>query len=436
MKNKRRSLPSSLSRPSCLARLNFSFLLITVAATSVAPRPALAQTSSSYDAALTRAAELEKAGDTVAAAAALQPLEQQYAQDYTLQIRLAWLRYDMGDYADAETTYRRVMVLSPESRDARSGLAWTLLKRGNCEAAQIHFKALLASKPDDELALAGAAHCEEPSPVRGTPSVSLTGHAYQDNPLKSGAMGLTVAAPLRLMQHWLLNLTYRYTNFWTVQGQGYDDGIEQHEAHLASGVSFDSWGLMGHYSFATEDTGTVGDAHIMGLSARFSPWGDINLEGSVSIYDDMTVGRAAVSWRLPLASWFSLTPGFHLQVANAEDGHVLLDETTDVLPGGSLTATFHGARWAAWAGGKFGTEVRPAYLAGTPSVYNTYDQLTGGLWAGASVALVDGWSIFAAYEMNALSTSDSSGTLNDNYMHLVTLGVSFSFGSAGGPGRR
>ena len=432
----RRSFPSSLSRHPGLARLNYSFLLIVGAAISAAPRPSLAQPSSDYSAALSRATELELAGDTVAAAAALLPLEQRFAQDYTLQIRLAWLRYSMGDYAEAETSYRRVLALSPESRDALSGLAWTLVKRGKCDAALAHFEALLLHTPDDELARAGAATCQAPSPVRGAPTVALTGHIYQDNPLKSGAMGLTVAAPLRIMQHWLLGATYRYTNFWTVQGQGYDDGIEQHEAHLSTGVAYDSWGLTGHYSFASEDTGTVGDAHFAGLTARFSPWGDINLEGSLSLYDDLTVGRAALSWRLPLASFLSLTPGFHLQVATAPDGHALLDDTTDALPGGSLTLAFHGERWLAYAGGKYGTEVRPAYLAGTPSVYNTYDQLTWGLWAGASVALPAGWSIFAAYEMNALSTMESSGAFTDNNMHLVSLGVSFSFGSAGGPGRR
>ena len=442
LKNNRRLTHLTL-RQTCLARPRgplsrgalFALLLIAGAAPFVAPRPVLAQ-SSTYEAALSRAAELERAGDPDAAAAALQPLEQRYLQDYTLQLRLAWLRFSAGDYARAEMTYRRVLVLSPDSLDAKNGLGWTLVKRGDCGAARARFQAVVVSSPHNKTASSGLASCPELSPVSGAPTVSLTGHAYQDHPLKTGALGLSATLPLRLLQHGLLAATYRYTRFWTVQGEGYDDGFEQHEAHLAAGVSFDRWGLTGHYSFATEDTGTVGDVHVAGLTARYSPWGDITLEASASLYDDMTMGRTALAWRLPLASWVSLTPMFYLQVANAPDGHVLMEDDTEVWLGGALTVAFRGEGWNAWLGGKYGPELRPAYLSGPPSVYNNYDELNWGLWAGGALGLGSGWSLFAAYEFAALTTQDSSGLDTDNYMHLVTVGASFSFGSTGGAARR
>ena len=430
--NTRRCSLPSLGQ-TCLRR-QFITLLIVVAAPSVASRPAQAQ--SSYREALTRAAELDKAGDPAAAAAALQPLEEGYSQDYTLQLRLAWLRYSAGDYAGAETSYRRVLVLNPNSLDALNGLGWTLVKRGKCDAARPRFEAVLTSKPDTELARAGLAACPEPSPVTGALGASLTAHAYQDHPLKTGALGVTASAPLGFLQHGLLRATYRYTNFWTVQGEGYDDGFEQHEAHLSAGVSFKEWGLTGHYSFASEDTGTVGDVHLAGLTARYSPWGDITLETSVSLYDDMTVGRTALAWSIPLASWAALTPSFSLQVAHAPDGYGLLDDTTEALPGGSLTLSFYGETGSAWLGGKYGKEVRPAYLWGTPSIYNNFDQLNWGIWAGGALNLGQGWSVFAAYELTALTTEESSGTDTDSNMHLVTLGVSWSFGFGGGAQRR
>lgn len=392
-----------------------------------------AQAADPYTMALQRAVKLEGEQRPAAAAAALLKVEAQYRQDYALQLRLGWLLFEAGDYVRAQRHYRRALNLSPGSKDARLGLGWTLLRRGQQEEAREAFNAVLRRWPEDASALEGQGLCEQTSAIAASPRVAFTGHAYQDHPTKAGALGMSASLPMRILSHGFLSATFRYSRFWLNEGVILDgqanDSFEQYEGYFSAGVVFPLLGLVGHYAYLHDGSGTLGSAQLAGLTARFSPLGDIYLAASVGLYSDMTVYRVAPAWRIPLGGGFSLIPSLALQVATSTDqeSHYQLQETTEILPSGSLTLSYSGERLDLWLGGKYGAEVRPAYLD-LAAVYNSTDRLAYGAWAGARVKLGQGWSLAAGYELVRLEQLDATyGTTTQSNLHLINLGASWSF---------
>lgn len=395
---------------------------------ALASSPARADApSATYKEAMARSVKLERAGEHSRAVTALQAIEQDFPQDYALQLRLGWLSFLATDYTASEDHYRQALVLSPAARDARHGLAWALLRQDKRAAARAQFQIVTDQWPSVTLARQGLSMSQEPAAVTAAPTAYLTGQIYSGHPYKSGALGLTTALPLRILEHGVLSATYRYSHYWGTDTSGADTTFDQHEVYLAGGVSYARFGLTGHYAYASDDSGYLDGTHAVGLTARFSPWGDIKVATSLGLFSDMTVLRVATSWRLPLTSWLSVTPGVSVQVASADDDSLLLGGSDqEALVAGTLDIVAHNARGSVWVGGSYGDQVRTVDLV-TGAIYNTTDRTNFTARAGASLNLLAGWSLFANYELQSLQTALSTDSSTSSYLHLMTLGASWSF---------
>ena len=393
-----------------------------------------ARGGSVYEAAMARAAALEKAGKPADAAAALQAIEGRFRQDYTLQLRLGWLHFAADDHRRSERHYRRALALSPDSLDAHHGLAWALLRQGKRDQARSRFSQVLQRWPETRLARLGltlATQASQRAPLLSLqPTAYVSGQVYQDHLYKSSALSSTVSLPVQLLTHGVLNVTYRYSNFWTTdyaQSLGLSETFDQHELYLTAGVSHASFGVTAQYAYINDGSGYLDDSHLLGLTARYSPWGDITLATSVGLYSDITVVSISPAWRLPLLSWLSLTPALHVQVASADSSSLLLSgDSSKTLVAGSLTITAHGEAGSLWLGGRYGDMVRHADL-NSAVVYNTADRSTFGLWAGGKLNLSDRWSVFLSYQLDGQDTPISTSQSSSSLTHVFSGGVSLSF---------
>ncbi len=102
----------------------------------------------------------EKAGGT----SSLEKLYHQRAESNPKDVEafegMAILQVRRGDYADAITSYRRVLDLTPNDHDAVVGLGRALALSGQYEAALPYFKGLLKNRPGDTDALEGLARTQ------------------------------------------------------------------------------------------------------------------------------------------------------------------------------------------------------------------------------------------------------------------------------------
>lgn len=408
-----------------MAHLRWICLLLLIAL------PRVAEGTLSYEQAMARAAELERAGKPAEGAALLAPLSERYPQDLALHLRLAWLSYLAGHYVAAEAHYRGALALSPQSRDAQHGLAWALLKGGRRAEAHAQFKQVVERWPELELARQGLAASAPVPPVSISPRLHAIGQIYQDNPLKAGAVGFSFTLPLLIVQRVLLSTTYRFAHFIAAEdalgvgGTTLEQSFQQHEAHVSLGLVWPKWGVAAHYAYLHDGSFYLDYGYIVGLSGRVSPWGDIWMQASASLYPDMTVFRLAPSYRLPLLDWLSVTPGLHLQVAHEREDTLQLDQTDEVTVGGSLTVTLHHRLGDLWLGGKYGDEVRPAYLA-LPAAYNTPDRIRFGFWGGISVRPSPSLRLNLSYELVHMETMVNQNTLARSNLHLLVLGGTWS----------
>lgn len=78
-------------------------------------------------------------------------------QNVTALGRLAMSYYNLGNYGDAATTYRRLADSYPATLDYKTGLGWALLKLGRSADARTQFEAVLAVSPDNVSAKQGMA---------------------------------------------------------------------------------------------------------------------------------------------------------------------------------------------------------------------------------------------------------------------------------------
>lgn len=69
------------------------------------------------------------------------------AGSYLATLRLAFVYYNQHRYAESATLYQRLRDLYPSDTDARSGLAWALLKLGKTQESAKEFRDLLAINP-------------------------------------------------------------------------------------------------------------------------------------------------------------------------------------------------------------------------------------------------------------------------------------------------
>lgn len=356
-----------------------------------------------YSDAFERSAVEERAGRFDSALAILRDAEAKYPEDYALSLQIGWVSFRAGLWEDAEVAYARAAQLSHGAYDARLGLAWTRAKRGQCDRAA--FAALSAERPEDTRASDGVRFCEQPSQSPYTAWGSGTYLLLRNAQAYGGAVGLLVT-PGR----WLFAGAYRGTWFPATGGRfrNSTDSTAQHEGYGTVGYGNRHAGLSVHYGYLSESA----TAHHVGATGRFSPFGDLLLAYSASLYSDSTIHRLELSWRLPLSKSISLRPA-----AGAQS----VDGTLRYAGYLTLLGDHGGFGW--WLGGKGGSETRPVYF-GQAIVWNYSETISAGATAGVR-ATFGGTSVSLAYDLALLRNSVGFGRgLSSN--HLFTLGFAFS----------
>jgi len=373
-------------------------LLLVLAAGLSTPRMARAD---EYDAAVERSGALERDGRYAEGADLLARARADYPQDFTIALRLGWLSFLAGRHEEAERAYRDAVRLSGgQNADARSGLGWSLLRLGRKAEAARELRAALDLAPGDAIASDGLALATTPDPpdVELFPAFALIGHYYATHPYKSVAGTASAGASVLVGRHLLVGATYRGSLF------AFDPSAElprratttfaQHEGYFSAGWVAPRAGAVAQYGVVGDGSGFSGTSHHFGGSFRYSPWGDGVLGGSYSRYADMGVGRVELSWRLPLGEGFWLRPAGAAQLTI--DGP---------LGTGYATVGYDGPRFGAWLGGKYGDEVRPAYL-GVPFVLNIPERVAYGGWGGVRLSLGDQWVSTFSVDVHIFERTD------------------------------
>ena len=397
-----------------------------------------------YDEAFRRALALEAEGNPTAAVAVLESLVDSHPDDYVLFLELGWLYFLLEDFESSEAHYRRASTLSAGGAEPSLGLAWVYLRTDRPDEALDAFDRVLATRPEDPSALQGRALAAESArSPRFYVDGNVTLHLYPGNPFKVWAIGLAPLLDVRIARRMLLGATYRYaayairdtgtgmsTSMSTGTGAGPGPGpgpgpapgpgpgrgsqqqwSDQHQVHARLGAAWPFAGFMAHFAWAQDDIALSGATWVTGLSLRLSPFGDILAEGSVSIVDDATVVRGALSWALPASERLEVQPGF--SILRSTEGNVLPDASL------LLRARFEVASF--WVGGRYGLVERPAYL-GLALVYNTIDRQLGGVFGGVRFETNSALYVYLLYEWQAIETPVETGLVRSN-AHFLTLGL-------------
>ena len=101
----------------------------------------------------TWASILQNQGRNPEAERTLRRAIQREPNDYILHLSLGNLQMEMGNFADAEDSFREVLRLNPETSAATRSIAQSLVRRGNLEAARIEYEKLLEDGQIDTLGL-------------------------------------------------------------------------------------------------------------------------------------------------------------------------------------------------------------------------------------------------------------------------------------------
>jgi hypothetical protein len=190
--------------------------------------------------------------------------------------------------------------------------------------------------------------------------------------------------------------------------------------HAAVSYGRPRYGVEASYAFVDPGSDVIGNSSHLGLAVRYSPFGDIWLRSSLSIYDSLSVVlRGELTWRIPLGSVVSLRPGVaaYFTDVGAAAGYPCTDPFINaqnqaaqctslgqngqgLQPGspgnvmGSLTLFAGGRYGALWLGGKFGDEFRTAYMDGS-LIYDGIYHVGAGAWVGGQVPLDQHWLLGA-----------------------------------------
>lgn len=419
------------------------------------PDPAVAQGKAEK---VEKVDELEQRGRYPAAARHTEALIVAYPQDYGLRLRAGWLRFNAGHWRRAQRHYRAAMELSHGSLDSRLGLGWSLLRDGRRRAAITTLEALARDAPEvPEVAAAVQAARTRPVVVPSAWSW-LTGQAHPRHATLRQGLGGQVGLGLRIAEHGLVNASYGFARLRyqpTEEALAFEAGngdgaggpggsgsgsgsgsespspgpgpgpgsgrgthrfpytantIDQHQIHASVGVTWPvAGGLLQYGVLLDQGLATV---HALGTSLRWSPWGDVVLDTSVTIEGGLARPRMAPSWRLPVHRSVWLRPGASLQVDGSE-----------ALGTGRLTLGVHGRPGTLWVGGMGGRERRPALLD-VPVVFNLAEDLRFGAWVGGSVSLPHQLALLAGYEVYGLDPIDPAAP--QTQAHYLTMGLSWT----------
>ncbi|MEZ4393780.1 MAG: tetratricopeptide repeat protein [Polyangiales bacterium] len=392
-----------------------------------------ASAQADYDAAMDLAARRERAGHAREAAASLDALQARYPQDFALALRLGWLWSQSGEHGAARARYARALSLSGDaSRDARLGLAWSLLGLGDSSRARREFERLVSSDPRDASARAGLALAvaSTPRPLRLWTSLWLGAQTYAGHPTRSWSVSATASVTAQVLDALLLGVTYRAIDYAVVSSgaasvpaprpglpppppgtsQSRASTSVQHEVHLVAGVARPRWALRAHLGFVYDGANALAPATVVGVSGRLALRGELNLELSDTIYQDRAVLRAVGAWGASLGRGWSLGPVASMQHQDGAFGGAV---------GLVLGRSWGGAQVGLSA--RYGDERRPTSLS-EALTFATDDRVRGALTLSGLVPLGRGLSLSLRYDGLMLTTSASAGDV-DASAHFFTAGI-------------
>lgn len=358
------------------------------------------QQGDTYDVLIERSRALEGEGRYEEGAELLARAAAEYPQDFTVALRRGWLLFLAGRYEEAARAYEKAVALSGgQSSDAQAGLGWSLLRMGKKQDASRSLEAAATLDPSNAVTADGLTLARAPDPpnVELFPSFALIGHYYPSHPYKSVAGTISVGAATLLFRHVLVGATYRGSLF------AFDPSAElprkatttfaQHEGYASAGWVSPRFGALAQFAIADDGSGFSKTSTHFGGTLRYSPWGDGVLSGAYSRYHDLDVARAELSYRIPLGERFWVRPAGALQRAG------------ETLVTGYTTFGYEGERFGAFVGGKYGDEVRPAYL-GAPFILNIPERIIYGGWAGTRVTLTGSWLATLSADVHVLERTD------------------------------
>lgn len=272
------------------------------------------------------------------------------------------------------------------------------------------------------------------------PSVMQGLYIYRDHPTRGLTSASTVRLAAWLYQHWLLAASYRYSHFLASDNAAsYGASTapwRQHDGYATLGYAALRFGVSLHYGVLAGALNASPDyaetSHHIGFAARYSPFGDGTLAMSASLFPSEVIYRGELAWALPLipasSSWaqkaraLRLRPGVAVQWSGGE-----------WRPSGSLTVSFDHPRFSAFVGGKYGSELRAAYLP-QEVVYNGPERIPLGLWVGGSLRLSprDGTTLSLNYAFDRLlrdvtDTSTLATSTVETGAHYLTLAIARPF---------
>lgn len=391
-------------RPPCLIAL-----LITMFVAWPAPARADEHVET-YDEAMARARVAGEAGKFRAAVAILRPIVEAYPQDYDVALSLAFYAYSAGDFADAERAYREALLRAPASVEARLGLAWTYVQRLRCEEAARELEPI-SQDPRAAEVLRTCAGAKLGAGKTAEIGLSYVQSHFPGDRTKLRADGVFVRAAVRVSSDWALGLSYRHLAVATHSASSVAP-FAQDELYAHAAWSSPTFGVGLHAAVVSDGSGGIGASRHAGVVGRYTSFGDLQVEATVSGYRDRTITRLAPSWTLPIVGPLRLVPGFAVQAVN---GEALLNASLSVLldwPGLSL-----------WASGRYGLEERPAYLERSV-VYGITNRVEWGLTAGFRLRFSEGFGVAGSYSYDRLHVDDGSTT---SALHTLTLGPVITF---------
>lgn len=280
-----------------------------------------------------------------------------------------------------------------------------------------------------------------PRSVIVLPSVMQGLYIYRDHPARGLTSATTARLALWLRQQWLFSASYRFSYF-APSPSAASYGLatapwRQHDGYASFGYAALRFGISLHYGVLAGALSATPDyaetSHHVGFLARYSPFGDALLAFTASLFPTEVIYRGELGWALPLlpASSRLAQAGQQLRLRPA---FALQQSAGEWRPNGSLTLSFEHPRFSAFLGGKYGSELRPAYLP-QEIVYNGPERIPLGLWVGASLRLLprDGTSLSLSYAYDRLLREvfdPSAPTMNrtlDSQAHYLTLAIARPF---------
>lgn len=263
------------------------------------------------------------------------------------------------------------------------------------------------------------------------PSLAQGLYLYRSHPTRDLTSATTARIAAWLYGRWLLSGAYRFSYFAPVQltaaaiAAGAQNPVtwRQHDGYVTMGYAALRFGATLHYGVLAGSLAATPDyaetSHHIGATARFSPWGDGLLSLTASIYPTETLFRGELGWSLPITERLRARPAMALQWSGGA-----------LRPNGSLTVSYDHPRFSIFVGGKYGVELRPAYLS-VEVVYNGPERIPMGVWSGITVrpSLRARLGLSLSYALDRLlrdTTDATTGavTVIDSQAHYLTLGVS------------